>query len=65
LQALAEVFKATDGKEATTQVRIKNVSQKDRFVEIEYCAAQACDGPTPMVLADEITRQVMTPPSFN
>lgn len=57
-QALAETFKATDAQEATTQIRIKNTSQKDQSVEIEYRAPQACDGPSPSVLADEISKQV-------
>jgi len=41
------------------QVRIKSTSTKDHSVEIQYCAAQACFGPSPSVLADEITKQVM------
>lgn len=57
-QALAETFKATDAQEATSQIRIKNTSQKDQSVEIEYRAPQACDGPSPSVLADEISKQV-------
>lgn len=57
-QALAETFKAADNKEAATQIRIKNTSQKNNSVEIEYRCAQTCDGPAPQALADEISRQV-------
>ena len=59
-QALSEVFKGTDSSEAATQIRVKNASQKDRSVEIEYRAAQTCDNPSPMALADEISKQVQT-----
>jgi hypothetical protein len=57
-QALAETFKAADNKEAATQIRIKNTLQKNKCVEVEYRAAQACNGPSPQTLADEISRQV-------
>ena len=57
-QALGHMFEETDGSEAATQIRVRNTSDMEHTAEIEYWAPQACGGPSPLTLANEVSRQV-------